>query len=126
MILQKNISVAIVFLISLSFFACEPKKITLQLSDLKAIHTTASERAKFKKDLIETIILKNLATDLTAENEAQWQSAFWGMELALYRSDSVFKILKSVFNNFFDRSPSFQRAFIRRFFVSIQLSMRKK
>jgi len=112
MILRKNIRLAVLIFIAINLFTCEPQRPKLHLSNLKAIHATSSEREKFKKDLIETTIFKNLASDLTAENEAQWQGAFWGMELAFYRSDSILIILKNAFNNFFERSPSFQRAFI--------------
>jgi len=106
---QINIFLLFAFLFLVN---CGPKKLRFNLSDLNAPNTTQGERIKFKNELIENTILKNLSYELNSENEKRWQAAFWGMELALYRSDSTFNAIKRAFRNYNDRSESFQRSLL--------------
>lgn len=99
-------------IILLLLINCTGKKFHFKIADLNAPGTTSLERQKFQKNLIENTILKNLSLELNAENESKWLAAFWGMELALHRSDSVFHSLKRAFQTFKQRSVSFQRALL--------------
>lgn len=102
-----GLSIALLF-----FLGCGPQKFHFKLNELEEPHTTFSEREKFKQDLFENTILKNLGLELTSETESKWQGALWVMELSLHRSDSAFNSLKKAFGTFNERSVAFQRALL--------------
>jgi len=91
---------------------CSKKTVHFNLSDLSSPNTTLEKRKKFNEELLQNTILKNLSLESNTENEPKWQSAFWGMELSLYRSDSAYYSLKRAFQTFDERSASFQRALL--------------
>ena len=86
----KQINIFLLFAF-LFFINCGPKKLRFNLSDLNVPNTTQRERIKFKNELIENTILKNLSYELNLENEPKWKAAFWGMELVI--SDTVYTSL---------------------------------
>jgi hypothetical protein len=73
-------------------------------------NTTASARIKFKENLISNTIEKNLSLPRNEENEKNWISAFWGMELILYRNKNILGSLRSALNDYQNRSNEFNRA----------------
>jgi len=99
-------------LVWLLLLACGAPKFHFKLAQLHAPNATDSERGKFKQDLVQNTILKNLSTELTSENESRWQAAFWGMEISLHQSDSALHSLKRAFSRFPERTPTFQRALL--------------
>ncbi|MDZ7318347.1 MAG: hypothetical protein ONB11_04280 [candidate division KSB1 bacterium] len=102
-----GVSIALLF-----FLGCGPQKFHFKLDELEAPHATFSKREKFKQDLFENTIMKNLGVELTSETESKWQAALWAMELSLHRSDSAFNSLKRAFGTFNRRSLAFQRALL--------------
>lgn len=73
-------------------------------------NTTASARIKFKENLIANTIEKNLSLPLNEENEKSWISAFWGMELILYRNENILRSLRLALNDYQNRTNEFNRA----------------
>jgi len=98
--------------IILIFESCIQDQPPFRPASFYAPNAIAENRAQFRKSLIEETIFKNLATPLDSVHESNWQSAFWGIELALFRNDTVFQALKRAFVNFSQRSPGFQRALL--------------
>jgi hypothetical protein len=74
--------------------------------------TTRAQRAKFKTHLIDTTIEAALAKPLTRETEAQWQGAFWGMELARYQSNATTGAIHTAFAQWDAQTPTLQRALL--------------
>lgn len=87
---------------------CSQQKV--DIGNLRAANTTREERQKFKEQLINETIRKNLLLPLNDENEAKWQDAFESCELILYKDALVCKSLKYALNNFRKRNTGFQRA----------------
>jgi hypothetical protein len=79
---------------------------------LRVPQATRAERAKFKHQLITTTIEGALAQPLTRETEAKWQGAFWVMGLARYTSGNTTRAIHEAFDQWPDRSPTFQRALL--------------
>jgi len=98
--------------IILIFESCVQDQPPFRPASFYALNAISENRIQFKKSLIEETILKNLATPLDSVHESNWQAAFWGIELALFRTDTVFQALKRAFANFSQRSLAFQRALL--------------
>ena len=71
--------------------------------------TKKIERNKFKDNLIATTINDAFSKGF---NEDSWQGAFWGMELAQYRSKLTDRSVVSALKNYNDHSDSFNRALL--------------
>lgn len=83
---------------------------TSGMNSLTSDVTTAEERGTFLQQLHTNTIEGNLAKPLSKETEKDWESAFWGMELCLYRNDTVLKSLRSALATQAQHSDSFDRA----------------
>ncbi|MFZ5515596.1 MAG: hypothetical protein ACOY90_03095 [Candidatus Zhuqueibacterota bacterium] len=97
---------------TLLMFACSPPVRHFSLNDFCSPQCIKDNREKFERDLISDTIHPNLSLPLNAENEPQWESAFWAMELMLYRSDSLKERLRMGLADFENRSDSFRRAIL--------------
>lgn len=73
-------------------------------------NTTFSARKIFKENLIANTIENNLRLQLNNDNEKAWMSAFWGMELILYKNNLAVLSLKNALNDYENRSDEFSRA----------------
>lgn len=98
--------------IALVYLCCGTRKICYDFTDFYASNATVTNRIAFKKDLEDRIIGTSLADELTQESEARWQSAFWGMELSLHRSDVGYQAIEKGLASYWHRSESFQRALL--------------
>ena len=79
---------------------------------LVAPRTILEEREDFHKRLINETILTALETPLSDSSEGRWQGAFWGMELAGYRSTLTDSAISLAMSELVHRSPEFQRALL--------------
>jgi len=91
-------------------FACSTPVKHFSLSNFSSPQCISANREKFEQDLITATILQNLSLPLNTENEPKWESAFWAMELMLYRSDSLKERLRLGLADFQNRTDSFRRA----------------
>ena len=91
-------------------FLILPIGILAQGSELIDSSTTAAARKQFKENLISNTIEKNLTLPLNSENEKHWMSAFWGMELILYKNNMIEGALKKALNDYSNRTEEFNRA----------------
>jgi len=73
---------------------------------------TRVERTRFKTQLTKTTIEGALSQPLTRETEANWQGAFWAMGLARYTSHNTTRAIHKAFDQWHNRSPTFQRALL--------------
>ncbi len=103
-------SIKIILLLIIAFTCCCDMKTASDRTRVE--RAVKSQREQFRHELIHQTIYGNLKFPVTPENEDNWMSAFWGMELGLYRSDSVLHALKRVGGSFSDRSHAFQRSFL--------------
>lgn len=96
--------------LSVILFLILPFCILAQESVLIDSSTTAEARKQFKENLISNTIEKNLTLPLNIENEKHWMSAFWGMELILYKNSKSERALKQALNNYRNHTEEFNRA----------------
>lgn len=101
-----------IFLLTIILISTGYSQQKIDIGDLRAANITKEERQKFKEQLINETIRKNLLLPLKGENEAKWQDAFEGSEFLLYKDELVFKSLKYALSNSGKRSLEFQRAAI--------------
>ena len=69
-----------------------------------------ANREKTYNYIIKTSIIKNLSLPLNDETEADWQDAFYAMELIRYKQPWVNEKIKIAFDSIENRSMGFQRA----------------
>jgi hypothetical protein len=69
-----------------------------------------ANREKTYNYIINTSIIKNLSLPLTDDTEADWQDAFYAMELIRYKQPWINEKIKMAFDSIENRSVSFQRA----------------
>jgi hypothetical protein len=69
-----------------------------------------ANREKTYNYIINTSILKNLSLPLTDDTEADWQDAFYAMELIRYKQPWVNEKIKTAFDSIENRTVGFQRA----------------
>ena len=94
---------------SLLIGSCTLKKESKENSQLVMKRTTKAERIKFKDNLYENIINKNIFLPLNDSTEKNYQKAFWGIELALDSADAAEQAIKRSLQAFPVRSPQFQQ-----------------
>ena len=69
-----------------------------------------ANREKTYSYIINTSIIKNLSLPLNDETEADWQDAFYAMELIRYKQPWVNEKIKMAFDSIENRTVGFQRA----------------
>lgn len=69
-------------------------------------------RDKHYKNLINNTITVNLSLPLADSTEANWEDAFWAMELTLYRSPLITPRIKLALDSALVRSYEFQRSLV--------------
>ena len=74
--------------------------------------TTAASRAQHDWRLTDTVINNTFRTPLSADNENGWRSAFWAMELLLYKSPFTKAKLQEAWNKANDLTEGFQKALL--------------
>lgn len=99
------------FLLNLILFIPTGCQKSYSLREFQTPHAKTEMRSQFYENLIDTI-QKNLMHPLNPETEADWQAAFWALELTGYRSPEVLMALKQGFTTFPERSVNFQRALL--------------
>jgi hypothetical protein len=77
-----------------------------------AANTTATYRKTFYDAMIKWSVWNNLSQPLDADGEFNWISAFWPMELILYKSDTVEQYVNEAFHHINERTTDFQRALL--------------
>ncbi len=101
------------FLVIINLFgivSCSVQKNALKNSGIiQNFSTTKTARDEFKKDLYENQINKNLSLPLNDKTEKNWMEAFDGMEVSLDANENYKAKMKTAFEEFFQRSASFQR-----------------
>lgn len=76
-------------------------------------YTTVTYRNQFLDALVKWSILKNISLPLTnADNEYDFRSSFWPMELIFYKSDFVKQRLEYAFSKAANCSKDFQRGLV--------------
>ena len=75
-------------------------------------YTTTAARAKLHDRLIKNSIIRNLNVPLTDTTEENWQDAFNGMELLLYKTSFTNDKIDAAFRDFENRTVEFQRSFL--------------
>ncbi|WP_462253467.1 hypothetical protein [Ferruginibacter sp.] len=68
-----------------------------------------ANREKTYTYIVNTSIIKNLSLPLTDETEADWQDAFYAMELIRYKQPWVNEKIKTAFDSIENRTVGFQR-----------------
>lgn len=82
------------------------------LREFQTPHAKAEMRTRFYENLIADTIQKIRLRPLNPQTEADWQAAFWAMELIGYRSPEILAALKQSFTTFPESSVNFQRALL--------------
>lgn len=80
--------------------------------------TTAQGRVKLYQELVDWDINANLDYQLNADNEENWENAFWPMELIRYRSAHAEDKLKQAFGQIGQRSDYFTRGILEVIFAN--------
>ena len=97
--------------------ACTPPLVVIEEPQTpmppRAPRTLQVEREVFHQQLIHDTIEDALRDSLRRESEDRWKGAFWGMELARYRSSVTDSAIIAASVVFSDRSRSFQRAYLQ-------------
>lgn len=78
----------------------------------EAPHTTAAEREKFARELIDGKIEGVLRGILQDSTEGAWEGAFWGMGLARHTSVVTDAAMARGLEDFSRRSPAFRRSLL--------------
>lgn len=71
--------------------------------------TSLQSRTKHDKHLVDSIINGNFRQPLTVANERKWSSAFWAMELMLYKTLLTTQKLQQAWRQATDMSEEFQK-----------------
>jgi hypothetical protein len=96
-------------------------KLSAQTEDVPyASNTTAENRAKEYRNLVNNSINNNLSLTLTDSTEENWQAAFYALELIQYRSPWVDGRIRLAFDSVKERSIPFQRAFLELIYANYQ------
>ena len=96
--------------IVLWLFGCGIPSKNVTIHSLSEERTTTEQRTVFRQHLVHKTIEEALRIPLTDSTESQWSGAFWGMNLALYRSDRTDSALGYVLSNFEQHSGVVLRA----------------
>jgi hypothetical protein len=86
---------------------------------------TANAKRTEKERLVK-MVQENLLQPLTPENELQWESAFWAMELMRYTPADIKKKTTEIFNYFPTAGYPFQRAFLEWLYAQQPASYHKE
>ena len=81
-------------------------------NDIFAKNTTATNRIKEYRSLVNNSINKNLSLPLTDSTEDNWQDAFSASELLRYHTPWVDGRIRKGFDSIQSRSLTFQRSFL--------------
>ncbi|MBK8608952.1 MAG: hypothetical protein IPL84_03100 [Chitinophagaceae bacterium] len=86
---------------------------TAQIDDsLFAKQALAENQTRLYQNLVSNSIQKNLSQPLTGDNEEDWQSAFYAMELINYRTPWTEAKISQAIDSIGRRSPAFQYALV--------------
>ncbi len=102
--------ILIILFLSVLFIRCSSEKYSEK--DFYSGATLKTEREKFSEHTINHTINQSLSLPLNDSTEEMYISAFWAMELMQYRNEITSEAIKKSFNDFPNRSLSFQRAFL--------------
>ncbi len=102
--------ILIILFLSVLFIRCSSEKYSEK--DFYSGATLKTEREKFSEHTINHTINQSLSLPLNDSTEEMYISAFWAMELIQYRNEITSEAIKKSFNDFPNRSLSFQRAFL--------------
>jgi hypothetical protein len=100
-----------IFLFNCLYFVLLTKVFSQSYSEKIQAFTSQEGRLQNKQRIQNDIVWKTLQQyPENATDEARWESAFWGMEISLWRADSLRDRLKGLFKHRKKYSNSFQRS----------------
>lgn len=88
--------------------------------------TTKQSRTQHNKKLVDTVINGSLRAPLSAATEKEWRSAFWAMELMLYKTPQTKTKLQEAWNKAQRLSETFQKALLEVSFTLYPTAFRKE
>lgn len=108
-------------------FLCFTSLCSAQESVVYSPFTTANFRNQFNPALIKWSILNNMKESLPdTNNQYDFQSAFWPMELILYKTPYVYERLAYAFSKADSCTPEFQRGLVEVAYVNWPDQFRKQ
>ncbi len=107
----KTVKFFCLIFIATLFFGCEEEKFFKE-ENFSTSTTLKYERENFIVETINETIIQNLARELNSETEKNYESAFWAMELMLFRNSYTDSVFKSIIKTIYRTSIPFQRAFL--------------
>jgi len=112
MIVEKiNRSILILIMIVLSGMNCERCN-QIKYRDLSSERTIASNRQDFLTKLRQNTIYNSIGTKAVVENEKDWISAFWAMELIQEKTAETYEAIEIGYKHFDSCTKQFQRALL--------------
>jgi hypothetical protein len=112
-----------ILFLSFVIISCEACKPTFK-TDYQTDFVKNQNREKFRQKLKDTLLI----TPFLSVNvpDSVWESTFWAMELSLTRPDSLIPHFCKLFEEYPNRSSSFQRSFLEMIYALYPLEFEKE